>query len=135
MDRQPSTRIPVSARWAWNLSLLTAFFWVVVAAAYLLRPWSAGTPISTLEWIIALLMLGNAAVIVWLGQGLRKQRRPFYYLALAYLAFNLLLTIADDFGMADLLYLLFVGTLLVILLLSKKKFMTNVDSLSRSNPQ
>ncbi len=69
------------------------------------------------------MMLGNAAVIVWLGYGLRKGRKLFYYLSLGYLVFNVLLTIADDFGMLDLIYLVYVGVLFVALLLSRRKFL------------
>jgi lysylphosphatidylglycerol synthetase-like protein (DUF2156 family) len=113
---------PPLARWAWILSLSIALFWMVVAAAYVLRPWLTGTPISLLKWIITLLMFGNAATAVWLGQGLQKQRKPFYYLALGYLAVNIVLTITDDFGIADLTYLLFMGALFITLLRSKEKF-------------
>jgi lysylphosphatidylglycerol synthetase-like protein (DUF2156 family) len=113
---------PPPARWVWILSLLIALFWMVVAAAYVLRPWLTGTPISLLKWIITLLMYGNAATAVWLGQGLRKQRKQFYYLALGYLGVNIVLTISDDFGIADLTYLLFIGVLFITLLRSKGKF-------------
>jgi lysylphosphatidylglycerol synthetase-like protein (DUF2156 family) len=123
MENQPPTPIPRPARWAWTLSLCTAFLWIVVATAYLIRPALSGTHISSLEWVIALLMLGNAVVIVWLGHGLRKGRKSFYYLSLAYLLFNILLTITDDFGTADLIYLVYVGVLFVVLLLSKRKFL------------
>ena len=68
------------------------------------------------------MMFGNTAVIIWLGHGLRKGHKLFYSLSLAYLAFNMVLTITDDFGIADLLYLVFIGMLLIVLLLSKRKF-------------
>ncbi len=122
MKKQSPVPLPRPARWAWTLSLLTALVWVVIAAAYLIRPALAGTPIPLLQWIIALLMLVNAAVIVWLGHGLCKERKLFYYLSLAYLLFNILLTIADDFGIADLIYLLYVVALFVLLLLARKNF-------------
>jgi hypothetical protein len=113
---------PPPVRWVWILSLSIALFWIVVAAVYISRPWLTGTPISLLKWIITLLMMGNATVAVWLGQGLRKQRKPFYYLALGYLAINIVLTITDDFGLADLTYLLFIGVLFITLLRSMGKF-------------
>jgi hypothetical protein len=81
-----------------------------------------------MKWIIALLMLCNAAVIVWLGRRLLKQGKPFYYLALAYLFINILLTITDDFGIADLVYLLYAVAVFVLLLLSKKKFISPAQS-------
>lgn len=123
MENQAPTPLPRPGLWAWTLSLCTALLWIVIAAAYLIRPALSGTPISSLEWVIALLMLGNAVVIVWLGHGLRKGRKSFYYLSLAYLLFNILLTITDDFGIPDLIYLVYVGVLFVVLLLSKRKFL------------
>jgi anaerobic C4-dicarboxylate transporter len=122
MNPDPSLQKSSTARWVLTLSLLTALFWVVVAVAYLLRPWQTDNPMPIMKWIIAFLMLCNAAVIVWLGQRLLKQAKPFYYLALGYLAVNILLTIFDDFGMADLIYLLYAGALFVLLLVSKRKF-------------
>ncbi len=128
MDDNFSSQNPSTIRWVWILSLLTALFWVVVAAVYIVRPWQNGTPISLMKWIIALLMLCNAAVIVWLGRRLLKQGKPFYYLTLAYLFINILLTITDDFGIADLVYLLYAVALFVLLLLSKKKFISPAQS-------
>jgi hypothetical protein len=98
MENRSPAIISRSARWAWALSLLTALPWVIIAAAYLIRPALSGTPISLLQWIIAQLMLGNAAVIIWLGHNLRNGRKLFYYLSLLSLLFNILLTITDDFG-------------------------------------
>ena len=121
MENQSPGPFPRPARWAWTLSLLTALLWVVIAAAYLIRPALAGRHIFLLQWVIALLILGNAAVIVWLGHGLRKGRKRFYYLSLAYLLFNILLTIFDDFGIADLVYLVYAVALFVLLLLARKK--------------
>jgi hypothetical protein len=123
MENRPLPPLSRTIRWVWILSLLTALLWVVVAAAYLIRPALSGTPISLLQWIIALLMFGNAALIIWLGHGLRNGRKLFYYLSLAYLLFNILLTITDDFGIPDLLYLGYAGALFIALLLSKKKFL------------
>ncbi len=122
MENKPLAPLPRPARWAWTLSLLTALVWVVIAAAYILRPALAGRPFSALQWIIASLMFVNAAVIVWLGSGLRHGRKLFYYLSLDYLLFNILLTIADDFGIADLIYLLYAAALFVLLLLARKDF-------------
>jgi lysylphosphatidylglycerol synthetase-like protein (DUF2156 family) len=119
----PTNRVPRLA--AWTLSLLTALIWIIVAAAYIVRPALTETPISLLQWIIALLMLVNAAIIVWLGHGLRKGDKLVYYLSLAYLLFNVLLPIADDFGLADLVYLLYTVALFVLLLLARRSFTGN----------
>ncbi|MBI4730637.1 MAG: hypothetical protein HY781_00595 [Chloroflexi bacterium] len=112
-----------ASRWAWTLSLCTALLWIILGVFSLILAAQAGTPIPFVQWFVAALMFGNAAVLIWIGWGLKKQRRVFYYLALIYLAFNILLTITDDFGIPDLLYLFFVGAMLFALLLSKNKFL------------
>lgn len=126
MDDHSSTNSS-TGRWVRILSWLTALFWIVVAAAYIIRPLQNGIPISPVKWIIALLMLCNTAVIVWLGQRLLHQSKPFYYLALAYLFVNILLTITDDFGIADLVYLLYAVGLFVLLLLSKRRLVSSAQ--------
>jgi lysylphosphatidylglycerol synthetase-like protein (DUF2156 family) len=122
MEHNSASKNLSTAHWAWNLSPLAALLWVGGAAAYIFRPMQTEATPALLKWIIALLMLVNAAVIIWLGRGLRRQSKLFYYLALGYLAFNILLTIFDDFGIADLVYLLYAGALFVLLLLSKRNF-------------
>lgn len=112
-----------TARWVWILSLCAALFWIVVAAASITRPALLGMSISTMEWVIALLMIGNAAVIVWLGHGLQKGRKLFYYLSLGYLLFNVVLTVTDDFGLLDLIYLIYAGALFIALLVFRKKLL------------
>ncbi|MGE5221670.1 MAG: hypothetical protein ACM3PY_04485 [Omnitrophica WOR_2 bacterium] len=67
----------------------------------------------TTAWRLFLLV-----ALVWLGMGIRKQKKLYFYLAVIYLAINLILTITDDFGLADLLYIVLVACLLVFLLLS-----------------
>ena len=121
MENQSPAPFPRPALWAWTLSLLTALLWVVIAAAYLIRPALAGRHLFLLQWVIALLMLGNAAVIVWLGNGLRKGSKRCYTMSLAYLLFNIVLTIFDDFGIADLVYLVYAVALFALLLLARKK--------------
>jgi hypothetical protein len=123
MENPISTHLSRPARWVWILSLCTALFWIVVAAVSIIRPALQGASLSTMEWVVALLMLGNAAVIVWLGHGLRKGRKLFYYMSLGYLVFNIVLTITDEFGLLDLIYLIYAGALLVALLLCRKKLL------------
>jgi lysylphosphatidylglycerol synthetase-like protein (DUF2156 family) len=108
------------ALWVLILSIFTSFFWIVVSVVYLVRPLLARTPILPLQWIISLLMLANAGVILLLGNGLRKRLKLYYPITIIYLVINMLLTITDDFGLADLVYLLFVVVLFILLLVHRR---------------
>jgi hypothetical protein len=80
---------------------------------------AAGQPIMLL--VIAVLMLGNAGAMVVAGAGLSTRwRRPAYYWGLAVLAINIILTFRDQFGVFDLLTLLFDLALLGLLIAARK---------------
>jgi hypothetical protein len=107
---------------AWILSLLLAGLWVVVAAAYVLWPLLRDGTASWQIYLIAGFMLLNAALILWLGHGLRLHNPLRYYLTLGYAALNVLFTFFDQIGLADLIYLLFSLLLFLLLLFSRKRF-------------
>ena len=133
MNNSPSSTIHPAARWAWFLSLLTALIWIVVAVSYGLRAWQSQPDNPLIRWTVALVMLGIAAGAVWLGNGLHKQRKLFYYLSLAFLGANVVPPIFDDFGLADLIYVLYVITLLVLLILVRKTFTGNKTKEGRTD--
>ena len=96
--------------------LLTAGMWVIFGISSLVR--TSGN----YNWLLALLMFGNAGVLLWIGWGIKKQRRAFYYLALVRLAVNILFTITDQFGIFELIYLFLAGVLFVLLLVTKARY-------------
>ncbi len=68
------------------------------------------------SWILACLMIGNAGMLSLVGWGLGSRHRRIYYMALIVLLVNIVLTLADDFGIYDfiilVLYLVLSGILL-----------------------
>ena len=80
-----------------------------------------GAPVIVLA-IVAVLMLGNAAVFGLAGYGLGKGSRPAYLLALAIVALNLPLTLTDQVGLYDWITLVIDALLLGLLLAARKEF-------------
>ncbi len=122
ISRDVSASSSQAGRWAWRISLVTALFWVIVAIAYAARPWKSIPDQPVLRWTFALAMLVIAAGIVWLGNGLRKKQRRSYFLALIFLGSNIVVTFFDDFGIGDLIYLLYVIVLFALLIIKRQHF-------------
>jgi len=101
--------------WIWPLFVLTAGLWLIFAALGLSRFES-----SPGKWIVAGLMLANAALLLFVGWGVRTGKHGFYYMALAVVGVNVLLTITDQFGLFDLLYLAAAGALLALLIATRR---------------
>ena len=70
------------------------------------------------------MMFVNGAVLIWIGRGLREARRFYFYLALLVLVGNILLTITDDFGIFDLVTLIIAISLLILLLVTRSKYLS-----------
>lgn len=104
--------VPRSVMAARMLFFLIAAIWILFGIASLI----ADSVDSALT--IAILMFINSAVMIFIGWGLGKQTKQFYYLGLVILAANIFLTITDEFGWFDLLVLTIYVLLFVLLLAS-----------------
>ncbi|HEY9088690.1 MAG TPA: hypothetical protein VIO36_11025 [Anaerolineaceae bacterium] len=109
----PAAR-PLAVRVATVLFWLAGLLWLVFAEVTLALLVRAGG-VSLLEWVILGFMLANAVILALIGLGLRRQKTVYYRLAVVYLALNLVLTITDQFGTADLAYILVVLAMLIFL--------------------
>jgi hypothetical protein len=121
---QPSdeSRTPVVA--AQVLFAVNAAFWIVLGVLTLFR----ATDRTSMVWLLAILMFANAGVMLWLGWVLGKQRKLFYYLAIAVLAVNILLSVTDEFGLTDLVALLIDAVLLVLLIVTRSRYRSGRQS-------
>lgn len=86
---------------------------------------SGGNLSSMMAAIIAMLMFVNAAVLIWIGWGIGKGQRLYYYFGLLVLAGNIILTLTDEFGIFDLVTLILAAGLLILLIVTKSKYPTN----------
>jgi lysylphosphatidylglycerol synthetase-like protein (DUF2156 family) len=100
---ETSTKTLPAVRAAQSQFFVLGVLWVIIGLVSLGR-WQPGATISA--WIIILLIAGNVAALVLCGYGLGTQRRGFFYLSLAVLLVNIVLTITDQFGLIDLLTLI-----------------------------
>ncbi|MCC6615914.1 MAG: hypothetical protein IT320_20760 [Anaerolineae bacterium] len=101
---------------------LNAAIWLVLGALTLIRL-SGGSPERALGMLmVGVMMFGNVAAMLICGWGLGQGHKAFYYLALAVVIVNIVLTFTDQFGLLDLLTLLVDLVLLSVLIGARKQF-------------
>ena len=103
------------------LFLLTAAVLVVFGVGSLLRI-GVKPENTSLYTFYGLLMLGDAAVMAFCAWQLPKRTKFIFYFSVFVLAFNIFPTIFDQFGLADLLFVLLNVATLVSLFLARKEF-------------
>jgi hypothetical protein len=109
----------IVARW---LFVFLGVIWLILGVVSLVRMFTGDTYISGIGWIIILLMFVNSTVLVWIGWGVGKGHKRFFYLALIVLAGNTILTYTDEFGLLDMITLVIDVFLLILLLVTRTEF-------------
>ncbi|MBN1314855.1 MAG: hypothetical protein JXA42_05285 [Anaerolineales bacterium] len=102
------------------LFLVNAVIWVALAVSTLARMAGGSAGGVVFGLVIAALMVGNAAGMLVCGVALRARRKPVYYLALGFLAINILLTFTDQFGLLDLITLVIDVVIVVLLIVDRE---------------
>jgi hypothetical protein len=111
-------------RAAQALFYLNAAIWLLFGIWSLARLAGGESGMVITLLVVALLMFGNVAAMLCCGWGLSRPQRRWYYLALAVVVVNVVLTVTDQFGLFDLITLL-VDLVLLGLLLAVRKRYTN----------
>jgi len=75
-------------------------------------------------WIIALMMVGNGAVLIALGLGLVKYPKLLFRLGLLVVVVNILLTFTDQFGFFDIATLVIDLALFNMLMLNRRYYVS-----------
>lgn len=101
---------------------LNAAIWLVLGVTSLYRMGGSGDISQTTALIIAVLMFGNAAGMLLVGFGIARRIKLFFYLALALLGVNVLLTFTDEFGVLDLITLVIDLVLVGLLIINRLTF-------------
>jgi hypothetical protein len=109
------------AKWGF---VVLGVIWFVFGFYSLTRINGGSNTLSNFGWIIAGLMFVNGAVLILIGWRLQDARRFNFYLALLVLAGNILLTFTDEFGIFDLITLIIAISLLILLLVTKSKYLS-----------
>ena len=101
-----------------SLFFLNAAVWVVFGVLGLFEALDGG---SSLRWVLSILMFANAAVMVWLGVVIGSGRKQIFFLAILYMALNVVLSITDQFGWIDALILLLNLIMLGLLFITRTR--------------
>ena len=97
---------------------VNAIVWGVFGILSLLQAAEGG---SSLRWMISILMLANAVVMGWFGVMIVSGRNWVFFLAILYMAINVVLSITDQFGWADALILLLNLVILGLLFVARQR--------------
>ena len=121
---QEIDQAPASVKAAQALFIFMGLIWFIFGVATLVRMGSSNTNPTITLWIIAILMFGNAGVLLFVGWGIGRQNKIFFYLGILVLTANILLTITDEFGAFDLITLIIDLVLLVLLIVTRSRYLT-----------
>ncbi|HSN78241.1 MAG TPA: hypothetical protein VL334_24480 [Anaerolineae bacterium] len=104
------------------LFFLDAVIWLVFGVAILARVIPGAPDQASTAGIIAVLMLGNAAALALAGWGLGRRSQLAWLFALALLLVNTVLTVADQMGLWDWLFLALELAMLGLLLAVARRY-------------
>lgn len=111
---------PVSFRIALGFILFIAAFWLGFAFVVAAGAHPSYSRLASLRWIMVSLALLTSAALAVLFIFLRRQNRLAYLLGLVFLFFIILLTVTDDLGWIDFLFLAVTVIPIVLLLVNRK---------------
>jgi hypothetical protein len=98
-----------------GLFFLNAALWTLFGVLFLSRA------VNGMFWVIAALMFVNAGLMLAFGLAIGRGGRLVYWATLAFLGGNILLTVTDQVGFADLIILLIDLALLVLLVVDRRR--------------
>ena len=101
-----------------RMLFLNAAVWVIFGGLGVLRAIETD---SSLRWILSALMVANAIVMLWFGVMIVTGQNWVFFLAILYLALNVVLSITDQFGWIDALILLLNLIVLGLLFVSRQR--------------
>lgn len=102
-----------------SMFFLNAAVWLAFGiSSLLLRAIDEG---SLTRWVITIMMIANAIVMIWFGVMIVTGRKWVFFLAILYMALNVVLSIADQFGWVDALILLLNLIVLGLLFVTRQR--------------
>jgi hypothetical protein len=114
---------PIAAITAEILILMNALVWLTFTGLIAMDLHPALPDSAATIWVMGILAFGCAGALVVLAVMLGKRFRIAYYPTLGLLALLAVLTIADDFGFPDLIYLALVTAPLLLLIRNRSWYL------------
>lgn len=105
------------------LSSLNAAIWVIFGILSLVNIENNSTAPRLVLQVTAILMFGNAGALALSGYILSKRVRWSYYLSMAVLGINIILTVTDQVGTLDWITLAIDILLLGLLMMIRKEYL------------
>jgi lysylphosphatidylglycerol synthetase-like protein (DUF2156 family) len=127
-----ASKLPLRITLAQVLFFINTAVWIFFLVLFLSDQAHPGNALSSL--VIPVLMGGNALAMLACGIGLGRRSRIFYYLSLAVIAVNILLTVTDQVGLFDYITLLLDLVILILLVAIRKGFTPAAQPANLSNP-
>ena len=100
------------------LFIVNALVWLLFGVLSLILAVEVATGT---RWAITFLMFANGAVMFWFGLMIVSGSNKIFFLAIFYIALNIVLSITDQFGMIDALILLLNLCLLGLLFVTRQR--------------
>ena len=101
-----------------TLFFVNAAFWLILGMLSAFRFASDG---SLVRLVYTILMLANAIVMGWFGAMILTGRNWIFFLAILYMALNVVLSVTDQFGWIDALILLLNVVILGLLFVARQR--------------
>lgn len=106
---------PRPIRWLCALLGVVAAGWILLALSTFGRAGAPGANLAALDAVLGGLMLANAALLLVIAYGIGRRRRWPFYAGVGVLLVNAVLSVTDEFGLLDFLFLLLNLVLLALL--------------------
>ena len=122
-DQAAQEHVPAvvnAARW---LFVCLGLIWVGFGVWSIMRiAGQASNAPAALPWMVGILMFVNALLLSWIGWGIGRGNRLYFYFGLLLLAVNIFFTFTDQFGALDLLTLSINIVLMILLVAGHSTF-------------
>jgi len=107
------------------LFFLNTILWLAFGISTVVGVVSSYQEDTLMQWMVAIMMFGNAYAMMISGIGILSRRKIFYLLALAVIIVNIVLTFTDQFGLFDFVTLVIDGVILALLIASWGRFFSS----------
>ena len=104
------------------LFFISAVALVILSAGSFMRV-DPNSNMKIMYIVYAVLMLGDAAAMLICGLYINRQIKVIYWFAVIVLSLNIILTICDQFGLVDLLFVILNTSTLGLLVNLRKEFL------------
>ena len=108
------------------LFYLNVVIWLgfgLISAAWMIN--NRGSTPVTVAAFVTIFMFGNAAAMLICGLGLGTRSKWFYFLAVAVMVVNIILTFTDQFGWPDLLTLVIDVLIFILLIIIRRRYLND----------